>query len=320
MGGRLDFGHHRLYTNEARDLLNETFPGLEWLHVSEDASQIRKGEWAALTEELSAPEQFYAAKNFFHPQATYSELVARLAAEAGDLFQLRTAVTKVDLENKVVKCLNGAEIPYSHLIWTSSLASLSKATGQTPRGITKKKIAVVETGGISWDIKVAKPLFTQGNTLVFPFRYKDLKVRALGVRATWAPDHAETYHWMIFLDEAQLENHEELAKIVRAFKRELTKQFPVLEEALVGERLAFHPSLSGETPVPVTSLEVFDEVVCLGPDVQTEEVSPDPERHTRRNLDIVLRNTLDFFDLILPRWLETPRPGAPAEPESTVSA
>jgi hypothetical protein len=319
IGGRLEFGHHRLYTNEAVDLLSDAFPGLQWRQVSEDASQIRKGEWVALTEELSPPEQFYVGKSFFHPQATYSELVGRLAGEVGEIFQLRSAVTQVDLERRVVTCLNGSEIPYSNLIWTSSLASLSKITSQTPRGISKKKIAAVETGGISWDIKVAKPLFSQANTLVFPFRYKDLKVRALGMRATWAPEHPETYHWMIFLEDAQLENHEELAKIVRAFKRELTKQFPILEEPLLGERLAFHPSLSGETPVPVASLEVYENVVCLGPDVQTEEVSPDPERHTRRNLDVVLRNTLDFFDLILPRWLETPRPSAPAEPETTVS-
>jgi hypothetical protein len=320
LGGRLEFGHQRIYTGEAKDLLTDVLPGLEWTTISEDASQIKKGEWAPLTEELSAPEQFYTGKTFFHPQATYSELVARLAAEVGSTFQLRTEVTKIDLDRKVAHCLNGSEIAFSHLVWTSSLASLSKITGQTPRGISKKKIKPIETGGITWDIKVSNPLFTQANTLVFPFRYKDLKVRALGMRATWAPEHPETYHWIVFLEDAQLENREELAKIVRAFKRELTKQFPLLEGAIISERLAFHPSLSGETPVPVASLEVFDGVVCLGPDVQTEEVSPESDRHSRRNLDVVLRNTLDFVDLILPKWLETPRPSAPAEPESTVSA
>jgi hypothetical protein len=308
-GGRLETGHHRLYTAEARDLLTDTFPGLEWLTIEEEPAQLRKGEWGPVSEELDPPERFYMGKPYFHPKASFSELVAKLAGEVGSQFALRSLVVRVDLDRRVLVCLSGNEVPFDRLIWTSSLASLGKAISQTPQGLSKKKTPVYETGGITWDMRVTEPLFTQTNTLVFPFRYKDLKVRALGTRAPFAPDHPETYHWMIFLEDALLENHEELAKIVRAFKRELTKQFPVVEKGILQERIAFHTSLSGEAPVPVTSLEVFPGVACVGPDIQTEEVSPGAERHPRRNLDVVLRNCLDFMDLVLPKWTEVSAPG-----------
>lgn len=322
IGGRLDVGHHRLYTTEARDLLNDLMPGTEWDFIEEEPVQLRKGEIGAIGDDFLPPEQFYLKSSFFVAKQPYGLLVSRLVGEVGSLFRVRMSVAEVNLEKKEVTCQTGEVIPYRQLIWTSSFASLLKACGQTPKVLTKgKKAAPIETGGMTWDFHSEAELFAHRNTLVFPFRYKDMKLRALGVRGPTDLENAHAYHWMLFLEDSLLENREELAKVVRAFKRDLMKQFPALDGQLRRERLVFHSSLSGEEPVPVSSIEVFEGVVCLGPDIQTEPVSPTAERNSARNLDAVLLNSLDFVDMILPRWAAAPEAkAAESAPEAPVEA
>lgn len=319
-GGRVEFGHQRLYTKEAQDFLIETLPDLEWTETTEEAVQVnKKGEFGALSEDFESAERFYLNQPFLQPTTSYSSIVTRLQQDVGDAFRLRSTVTHVELENRQITLLNGAQEPFKKLIWTGSFASLLKVTGETPKGLPKKGASPIETGGITWDIEVNAPLFPNRNTVVFPFRYKDLKLRALGIKGIVEAGSTEKYHWSLFLEDSLLENREELAKIVRAFKRELGKQFPELEKSLVKERLAFHPSLSGELPVSMPSLEVFEGVVCVGPDIQTEEVARKENRRDIRNLDRVLGNCLDFVDLVLPRWLEKPMEQGQASTENSVS-
>lgn len=324
IGGRLETGHHRVYTSDGRDFLSDLWPTIEWLTVDEAPKQIRKGEWEDAPQDLRAPEQFYLGHPYFYPKSSYSVLLAHLEKQVGAKFELRSRITHIDLQKRTATGLNGVEHVFERMVWTSSLASLAKITGQTPKGLAKKKPAALETGGVTWDIRVSEPLFSESGTVVFPFRYKDLKVRAIGVRAPWNEGEGHIYHWMIFLEDALLDDHEELAKIVRAFKRELTKQFPALEGHLIQEKLAFHPSLSGEVPVSAASLEVFEGVACVGPDIFTEEVKQDGDTSARRNLDTVARNCMDFLDLVLPQWqakpLPTPQPILDSGIEPSLSA
>ncbi len=300
-GGGLEYGHHRLYTEEGLSLLNEDISGLEWVEIQDAPMQVKKGEFSREVDPLSEPEAYYLGHPFFSPKVPYSTMIDTLANHCRDVFQFRCAVTSVDLERKTLVCLNGTEIPFQHLIWTESLASLAKAADSTPLGLAKAG-KPLETGGISWDIQIGEQLFDGSNTLVFPFRYKDLRLKALGIQEQLEAEYK--CHWMVFLEDSLMENHEELAKIFRAFKRELTRQFPILEKGPLRERLAYHPSLSGVVPVSATSLEVFEGVACTGADVQTEEVAPDP-RKPLRNLDLILRNTLDVLDLVIPKWQKT---------------
>ncbi len=321
IGGRLDVGHHRLYTTEARDLLTDLLPGTEWDFIDEDPVQIRKGEIGTIGDDFLSPEQFYLKRSFYLAKQPYGRLISRLVGEVGSLFRVRMSVSEVNLEKREVTCQTGEVLPYRQLIWTSSFAGLLKSCGQTPKVLAKgKKSAPLETGGMTWDFHCEAELFPHRNTVVFPFRYKDLKLRALGVRGPTDLENAHAYHWMLFLEDSLLENREELAKVVRAFKRDLMKQFPVLVDGLRRERLVFHSSLSGEEPVAVSSIEVFDGVVCLGPDIQTEAVSPTAERNSARNLDAVLLNCLDFVDIVLPQWTSPEARAVESAPEAHLEA
>ncbi len=316
LGGRLEAGHLRFYAPEARDAFSDLFPQTQWEVVVEAPIQVRKGAFEAVTEALTVPERSFLGHPFARVTTAGSELIAAIPPSVTSHFHLRSPVSKLDLKTRTVITSNGTEIPFRKLVWTGSLAGLLKACGQTPKGLSPKKGTVIETGGMTWDVAVKTPLFECRNTLVFPFRYKDNRFHALGMRSSNAPEGLYGFHWLMFLEDAWLENREELAKIVRTLKRELGKQFPALEESIVREKLAFQSSLSGETPVPVRSLEIFEGIACVGPDVQTEELSPVAENHpVIQNADRVLRNCLDFSELILPGWktLDLPRTTESAE-------
>ncbi|MBY0372248.1 hypothetical protein K2X33_16325 [bacterium] len=310
-GGRFEIGHQRVYTAEARDFMTDLLPDTAWSLVEEPPFALRKGEFGPLGDmEFSAPESFYLATPFWQPAATYHSIVEKLWSQVGESFRLRTQVASVDLANKSLLLVSGEKVAYDKLLWTSTLASLGKATGETPKGIAKKKPPVIETGGITLDLDTSASLFAQANTVVIPFRYKDHKLKGLGMQAPWSGTAgAHSYRFLVFLEDALLEDREELAKVVRAFKRELTRTFPDLEKAESRERIVFHPSLSGEIPVSVRSLEIYPDVVCVGSDLYTEEVSPDKQEFALRNLDLTLRNCLDFLDITAPQWqLKTQQP------------
>lgn len=303
-GGRFEIGHQRAYTAEARDFLRDVLPEIAWSTIEEPPFAVRRGELGPLGDmEFTAPESFYLGTPFLQPQATYHSMVEKLWSEVGERFRTRAQVASIDLSTRKLVLVSGEHVEFDKLLWTSSLASLGKATGETPKGIAKKKPAVIETGGITLDLDTNVSLFAQANTVVIPFRYKDFKLKGLGVQAPWSGTAGtHSYRFMVFLEDALLENREELAKVVRAFKRELTRTFVALEGAENREKLVFHPSLSGVIPVSVQSLEIYPGVACVGSDLYTEEVSPDKQEFSLRNLDLTLKNCQDFLDLVAPQW------------------
>ncbi len=306
-GGNASCGHQRLYSREAASLLQTQLPELKWREVTETAVQInKKGEFGPLSDDFSAPEDHYLHQPFLEPELGYGQVIGGLYSALQPNCELKATVTHVDIDKRTVTLLDGSERSFSKLLWTGSFANLLKICGGTPEGMPKKGASPIETGGLTWDIEVRAPLFPHRNTVVFPFRYKDLKLRALGNRGAELDSGAECCHWTLFLEDSLLENREELAKIVRAFKRELGKQFPQLEELLIREKLAFHPSLAGNLPVPMPSLEVFEGIVCLGSDIRAIPQEDSPALAGLRNLDRSLANCLDFLEVVLPEWLDKP--------------
>jgi hypothetical protein len=67
------------------------------------------------------------------------------------------------------------------------------------------------------------------------------------------------------------------------------------------------------------SLEVFEGVVCVGPDIQAGDSLSNKNDRPLRNLDRELKNSLDFLELILPKWLQKPAQRVDAVDEVTVS-
>jgi hypothetical protein len=305
-GGRQRFGAHRIYSETARELLSAALPDLTWTTVEEASVTFRKGGFEPLLDTvtgLGPGEQSLLGNPFFEPSLSYAEMARRLAPPAEARFFFKEAATSIELESKTLVLSSGASRPFEFLLWTDSLSSLLKATGQGPLPQSKKTALSAETGCITWDLVTSLELFQNRNSLLFGFRYKDLKLRALGTPGKSMNPSEQVCHWTVFLEDSLLEDHEELAKVCRAFKRELSKQFPSLLGSLVRETLGFHPEWGPPAARSIPSLEVFDGIACVGSDCRSEALSPGNDAPFN-GLDRELINCQDFLDHILPTWLE----------------
>jgi hypothetical protein len=311
LGGRVGLGHQRI-TSEAAVVALDTLQvgaGLkagEW--IQESPTQIKKGEFSELgegdLENFSSEEKRDLGNTHFAMTHTFDQIVGELAERVGKRFKLRSGVESIDLQKRVLTNTSGEEFPFSKLVWTSSLKSLMKAMGTVAAAPQKKAKAhsYTESGGLTWDLACKAKIFEFRNSVVFPFRYKDLKLRAFGIAGSADPSKSEhTFHWRLFLEDELLENHEELAKIARAFKRELSKQFPSLETDLLRERLAFHSDFGAPEPQAVPSLEVAEGIVCVGRDIELASKTTD-SAVPALGINRVLVNMQDFLETILPQW------------------
>lgn len=307
LGGKQRFGAHRVYTGAAKALLSSVLPEVEWALIEESPQQLRKGELEPLSDEevsgLSIGEQALLGRPFFQPSVSFSGLVSQLAHRSGSAFSLRSSVTSLDMEKRELSFASGESKRFELLIWTGSLASLMRAIGQVPVPETKKAALADDLGSVTWDLVTASPVIQTLNSLVFVFRYKDIKLRAIGTPGKALDPKEHLCHWTVFLEDSLLEDHEELAKVCRAFKRELTKNFPSLSGGVIRETFAFHQKW-GPPPVrSIRSLEIFEGVACLGSDCRSEALSPGNDT-TLSALDRELLNCQEFLDHLLPAWLE----------------
>jgi hypothetical protein len=90
-----------------------------------------------------------------------------------------------------------------------------------------------------------------------------------------------------------LENREEVAKVVRTFKRELFKQFPAAKDALKRERIVFLPLICGYSSLQAKSLRIQDGVYYVGSQVRPDEGEP-----SLQNLDRLIDNARRFGHLL----------------------
>jgi protoporphyrinogen oxidase len=293
LGGRTTFGHHRLYSTSAVRFLSSQLESLEWEEIDDKPQLRKKGEWVEWAEEASEQESFYLHAPFFHPHSTFPELIHRLSSEVAESFQMRKTVTAIYPDTHRVEFLDGSALLYEKLIWCSSLPLLNKVWQGDKLPLYKLlKKAEEPLGGISVDVELSSPLFSFRNTVVFPFRFKDSRLKALGMRSSWPipPQEKSLTHWLLFLEKELAEDREEIAKCVRTFHRELEKEFPALKENLRTERIVYLPSISGEKPVAAKTLNVLPDLYYVGP-----EITLGDKQDTARNLDLTLSNCQQLY-------------------------
>lgn len=291
LGGHTRVGHHRFYDEGATSFLSQHLNGVEWLRIDDTPKERRKGEWRDIEEECTEEEQFYLKAPYFHPQTACSQLTQRLIEEVGGSFLTKKSADKIDPEKKVLTCVDGTEFSYDTILWCADMEFLSKAWPGDKTAVLKALKGQKEVcGGLNLDMELGAPMFSLRNTVVFPFRHKDKKLRALGVHEPGSSEKANM-HWLMFLEEAIAEDREEVAKCVRALKRELQKEFPELKENTKNERIVYLSSLSGNTPSPVKSLTVLPGIIYLGP-----QARPPGSNEELRNLDRIVDNCRRFED------------------------
>lgn len=259
LGGRAVTGHHRLYKDETRQLLERFIPSLQWNTVADAPTERKKSEWQAISGEFSEEEQFYLETNFQIPTEPFNTLVDKLAANVSDQFLFQHSITEIRPDTKTVLCQTGATFEYDRIIWCHSLTNLLRVwQGDKLPLIQAMKNVGDSMGRINLDWELSSALFPHKNTVVFPFRYKSFALKALGVQED------KRLHWMLFLKKELGEDREEIAKVVRALKRELQKEFAELKALVVGERIGYFSPLSGEGQANLAQQEILPGVFYVG--------------------------------------------------------
>lgn len=293
LGGRSAVGHHRLYTEAAVELFKKALPSVDWKTISEPAKLRKKGDWedfiASDEDKLPEDEKFYLRQPFFAPEVEYKLFVDKLSEPLKGNFELRKTVTAVFPREKRIDCQDGTKYTFDNLVWCSSLEHLNKLW-QGDRAPLQKvmKKGISARGGIDLEWELNSELVPLGNTLVFPFRFKDHKLRALGIQEKTF-DERYLFHLMVFLDDEISDDREEVAKCLRALRREFEKEFPGTKEKIKAEKIVYMGEVSGEAAAKTKTLELVPGLYYIGPQLQTSE-----EENPLKNLDLVAANCLHF--------------------------
>jgi hypothetical protein len=292
LGGRTSVGHHRLYEKGSIEFFRMHFPELEFDFIDDNSLERKKGEWDAPKDEYTEDEQFFLAPNFYVPRVSFAKIIEMLAAEVGDKFKLREHPLEIRHAEKKAIISTGEEIEYEKLVWCAPLELLPKIWSDDKTAFAKSlKQLDVAIGGLNLDMELSEPLFPCRNTVVFPFRYKDKKLRALGTAEM--TEAGPLVRWILMLEEEIADDREEVAKCVRTLKRELMKEFPELKDRIKNERIMFLPKVLWEKPIAVKGLELLPDLLYLGAQVKLPNTKEEP-----RNLDRILDNCHFFVETV----------------------
>lgn len=291
LGGRAEIGHHRVYSSNSVEFLSR-FSSEEWFRIDEEPKERKKGEWATVAPLENTYENFYLGTSYYHPKKSFHELLESLIAPVKEHFHLNKTVEKIDAANKTVFCQDGSSYTYENLLWCTHIDQLRKVwQGENTQLLKVLKKSRHLHAGINLDLELKAPPFDFRNSVVFNFRYKEKKMRTIGVQDINLenPNTPQHLNWILFVDEEVSDDREELAKCVRTMKRELQKEFPSLKDLLLKERIAFLPALSGDESTELKSLELVPHVYYLGPQVSLPETD-----NGLTNMDRTINNCSHF--------------------------
>jgi len=269
LGGKMTTLPTRLFSSESVAFLHRLMPELEWKLTQGTPVERIKGEWKEVRE-VSSIERPFLNSPFYSPARAW---VGKLAEEVADSFSLHSHVVEIFPDDKKVVCAEGKEIHYEKLLWCGDIEGLRKAWKGDPASLLKLLKGLPDAMvAFDLELELSTPLRQEEGAIVFPFRYKEKKMRALGVSQ---PHVDSSIHWLVSLDEEISDDREEVAKCVRALKRELGKEFAELKENIKAERILFYPSMEAAEPREVKSLATLPDVFYLGSQLRREESEKD---------------------------------------------
>lgn len=283
LGGRAEAGPTRILKSQTLEFFQGLLPQIQWNYEESDAQERVKGEWTPLREGYLEGERFYFTNSFYSPQNPTSHFLEQLATPVAEKFHFQKTVIRIDGKEKKLELSDGSEQSFSKLFWCTDLNLLFKLWDGEPLGTpkTQKKVSDKQAG-FNWILDLATPLADTNRTIVLPFRFKEWKLRALGVQDLDEQNAKNRLHWLVFLPKEIMEDQEEVAKTVKTLKREIAKEFPDLTTKIKKEKIVYLPVMSGEEPARFSSLEIAPDIICLGPQICTEE-----DQAEWKNLDLV---------------------------------
>lgn len=297
LGKEMNFSQLRLYQDSSVGAFKELCDSTQWAKSDDQTRERKKGEWVPCQSDFIDEEKAYLGAPYYYPNNSFQTVLQQIQNPIGEKFLLNKEVELIDVERKLAICTDGSEYAFDKIAWCADFRSLMKVINCTPKiNLKRSKKAEESQGGIHLEMIVQDHIFPFKNTVVFPFRYKDYKLRALGINEETSetagnPNHK--IHWIVFLERELAEDREEVAKVIRALKRELSKEFPDLKALITQEKIVFQPRVTSYTPVETKGLEIVPNVYYVGPELKLADslISNSP-------LDLALENCKRFQETL----------------------
>lgn len=286
-------GQKRLHTEEAVEFLKKFVPIVDWIRMDEMPMERKKGQWTPLkTEELEGTEKIYFKDSFFYAKVSFSELVEKIAEPIKENFLLEKNVVEIRASEKKVLCQDGSEYPYETLLWCADLSSLLRICKQGKSSLKTTKKLEEARGLINLFWESSEPLIQNKNSVSFSFRYKDYKLKTIGLTDPLDGEESQHVHWVLPIEKELAEDREEIAKCVRTLKRELFKEFPDSQTKIKKEKIIFMPSIADAIHLPAKDLQVFEGITYIGPNLAVPVDTETKEEIS--GLDLTIHNCKKF--------------------------
>jgi len=221
-------------------------------------------EWAEYTASLEGGEEFLLQQSggWVGPRQGGGEWIVALAAGLGDAFRPHSPIRELSAENHELITENGARISFTGLLWCRPARELFAALkDRCPEGL-KRRLLKVETRGalLLEQDTLPKDLPTEPRTLVFPFRFKEHRLKAYGTQIA-SNGATRTIQWIAPVAPDLGDDKEELAKLVRALKRDLGKAFTSCDL----RKISYLPDWLHLHPIKEADTEILPDVHIITP-------------------------------------------------------
>jgi len=270
LGGRLRVGNHFVHRNiiSMERYLQAT------VSILMTTKERRKGEWVDIGMNVDPQESRILDPTFFSKCIETFETSTSLEKE----------VSSVNTDKKFIILKDGTELNFKELYWCARLRNLLKIATKPPAALPSKQIKSLESPAqIHIEFELSEPLFPVEYRLFLPFRLREMKFSLVGSHAN-TKDGKFLFHLFFPIEGQAAEDPEEIAKIVRAAKRELQKEFPLLSKVTLSERIVFMDDCPASQAITTPSLEIYPSVFYVGPELRTREDS------SSREDDLILEN------------------------------
>lgn len=264
------------FRESAGDIIASLFtePG-EWSSAGATLNHKPKNDWVPYDGEIETQMKPFVAGAFRIPNRAVSSFIEPISKAVGEKFSCNRFPIAIDVNEKTVSMNDGSTLSYERLIWAAPLLKLkgilspSWKTQLTRIGKIAGPTSII---GFEWATDV-RP-FSEEVTVVTPFRFRDDKLKAYGFFNQKTVD-AETgvyvTNWLTIAPPKVAANAEEIAKCVKAFRREVLKEFPEVEGHIKHEKILQYECFIPDKPIIADSLEVLPNIFYVGPEMTTNE-------------------------------------------------
>lgn len=298
LGTDFNFGQLRIYQDNSVGILKNIYQSIQWMKIDDCPRERKKGEWINSANDFIDEEKLFLGNPFYRPSLNSDTFIHEVKTSAADNFLTEKQVEKIDLEKKIAYCQDGSEHLFDQLIWCADLKTLFKSVQGAPKTAIKNPKKKEESqGAIHLELELKNQCIPFSNSVIFPFRYKDYKLRAIGIndQPSEGTSSSVKMHWSVFVERELAEDREEVAKVIRALKRELFKEFQDLKTALVREKIVFQPKVEAHRPSEAKGLELYPGVFYVGAEIHLSDTTMDSSP-----LDLILENCKRVESALLP--------------------